>query len=75
MISFKVDWFDLLALRDSQESSLAPQFEGINSSALCFLCSPSLTTVYDHWKDHILDYMDLCRHIINSVCAMLSRKS
>ena len=60
-------------LRDSQESSLAPQFEGINSSVLCLLCGPSLTTVCDHWKDHILDYTDLRRHIINNVCAMLSR--
>ena len=32
LISFKIDWFDLLAVQGlSQESSLAPQFEGISS--------------------------------------------
>ena len=39
----------------------APQFKGINSSALCLLYCPALTTVHDHWGDHSLDYnMDLC---------------
>ena len=38
LISFKIDWLDLLAfLRDSQESSPAPQFETTNSLALCLL--------------------------------------
>ena len=31
--------------RDSQESSLAPQFKSINSSALSFLYSPTLTSM------------------------------
>ena len=47
--------------RDSQESSSAPQFEGINSLALCLPYSPGLLTVRDHWEDHSLDYMDLCQ--------------
>ena len=33
--------------RDSQESSLAPQFEGINSLVLSLLFSPALTSVHD----------------------------
>ena len=39
---------------DSQESS-TPQFKGINSSALSFLHSPTLTSIHDHWKNHSLD--------------------
>ena len=46
--------------RDFQESSPAPQFEGINSLAFCFLYVPFLTTKHDHWKDHSLDYTNLC---------------
>ena len=46
--------------RDFQESSPAPQFEGINSLVLCPLYGPALTTVRDHWEDHSLDYMDFC---------------
>ena len=43
-----------------QESSLAPQFESINSLAFWFLYSPAITTAHDHWEDHSLDYADLC---------------
>ena len=41
--------------RDSQESSPTPQFKSINSSALSFLCSPTLTSVHDYSKNHSLD--------------------
>ena len=46
--------------RDSQESSPTPQFKSINSLALSFLHSPTLTSIHDHWKNHSLDQMDLC---------------
>ena len=46
--------------KDSQESSPTPQFKSINSSALSLLHSPTLTSIYDHWKNHSLDQMDLC---------------
>ena len=41
--------------RDSQESSPIPQSKSINSSALSFLYSPTLTSIHDHWKNHSLD--------------------
>ena len=41
--------------RGSQEYSPTPQFKGINSSALSFLHSPTLTSIHDHWKIHSLD--------------------
>ena len=41
--------------RDSQESSSTPQFKSINSSALSLLHSPTLTSIYDHRKNHSLD--------------------
>ena len=40
--------------RDSRESSPTPQFKSINSSALRFLHSPTLTFIHDHWKNHSL---------------------
>ena len=57
------DWLigSLCCPRDSQESSPALQFEGINSLALSLLYSPALPTICDHWEDHSLDYTDLCR--------------
>ena len=41
--------------RDSQESSPTQQFKSINSSALSFLHSPTLTSIHDYWKNHSLD--------------------
>ena len=41
--------------KDSQESSPTPQFKSINSSALSFLHSPTLTFIHDHRKNHSLD--------------------
>ena len=32
-----------------------PQFKSINSLALSFLYSPTLTSIHDHWKNHSLD--------------------
>ena len=39
----------------SQESSPAPQFKNINSSALSFLYSPTLTSIHDYWRNHSFD--------------------
>ena len=47
--------------RDSQESSPALQFKGINSLGLRLLYGPTLTSIYDYWKNHSFNYMDLCR--------------
>ena len=41
LISFRMDWLDLLSPRDSQESSPTPQFRSIHSSVLSLLHSPS----------------------------------
>ena len=41
--------------RNSQESSPTPQFKSINSSALSFLHSPTLTSIHDHRENHSLD--------------------
>ena len=46
--------------RDSQVSSPTPQFTIINSLALSFLYSPTLTSIYDYWKNHSFDWTDLC---------------
>ena len=56
LISFRMDWLDLLAVQGTlKESSPTPQFRSINSLALSFLYSPTLTSVHDYWKNHSLD--------------------
>ena len=41
--------------RDAQESSATSLFKSISSLVLSFLCSPILTSIHDHWKNHSLD--------------------
>ena len=66
--SFRMDWFDLLAIqRDFQESPLAPQFKSINSLVLSLFYFTALTCVHDYWKNHSFDCVDLCRQ--NNVSA------
>ena len=56
LISFRMDWFGSpCSRRDSQESSPTPQFKSISSSALSLLHSPTLASIYDHWKNHSLE--------------------
>ena len=55
LISFRMDWLDLLAVQGTLKSSLTPQFKSISSLALSFLYSPTLTSIHDHWKNHSLD--------------------
>ena len=54
LISFRMDWLDLLAVQGTLKSSLTPQFKS-NSLVLSFLHSPTLTSIHDHWKNHSFD--------------------
>ena len=60
LISFRMDWLDLLAVQGILKSALTPQFKSINSLALSFLYSPKVTPIHDYWKNHSLDELDLC---------------
>ena len=57
LISFRIDWFDLLDCpRNSQESSPTPQFKSISTLTLSFLYGPTLKSilwVYFMLLDHI----------------------
>ena len=55
LVSFRMDWLDLFAVQGTLKSLLHHQFKSINSSALSFLHSPTLTSIHDHWKNHSLD--------------------
>ena len=57
---FTLGWlvWALCSARDSQESSPAPQFKSISSSALGLPYGPALTSVND-WKNHSFDSLNL----------------
>src|SRR5574342_388158 len=60
LISFRMDWLDLLSVQGTLKSSPTPQFKSINSSVLSLLHSPTLTSIHDHRKNHSLDETQLC---------------
>ena len=48
LISFRMDWLDLLAVQGTlKESSPTPQFKRFNSSVLSFLYGPTLISIHD----------------------------
>ena len=61
------DWFPLglTGWMSLQSKGLSRVFSNTtvqkhHSSVLSFLHSPALTSIHDHWKNHSLDYTDLC---------------
>ena len=48
LISLRTDWFNHLAV---QGTLTCPQFKSINSLALSFLHSPTLTSMHYYWKN------------------------
>ena len=56
LITFRIEWLDLLAVQGTlQESSPTPPFKNINSSAFSFLYTPNLTSIHDYWKNCSFD--------------------
>ena len=53
LISFRIDWFDLLAVQGTLKSLL--QFESIDSLSLSHHDGPTLTSIHDYWKNHSFD--------------------
>ena len=58
LISFRMDWLDLLVVQRTLKSLLqhySSKASAFNSLALSFLYGPTLTSIYDYWKNHSLD--------------------
>ena len=74
LISFRFDWFDLLAVQGALKSLL----QHCSSKASIFQLSaffvvPTLTSIHDYWKKHSFDYTDLCWQVMSLLCNTLSR--
>ena len=54
LISFRMDWLDLLAVQGTLKSLL--QHHSSKASILWSLaCNPTLTSIHDYWKNHSFD--------------------
>ena len=64
LISFRIDWFDLLAVQGTLKSLLQHYSSKASSAlkkALSLLYGPTLTSIHDYRKKRSFVYMDLCR--------------
>ena len=62
LISFRMDWLDLLAVQgDSQESSPTPQFQNVISSVLNLLYGCKYIHILS--KSSLLSYIYVCVHV------------
>ena len=59
LISFRIDWFDILAVPGTLKSLLKHHNSKTSVSALSLLYGPALTSIHDYWKDHSFGYTDL----------------
>ena len=64
LISFRIDWFDLLAVQGALKRFFfffPPQCKGSNSLVLSLLYGSALTSLHDYWKKYNFDYTNLCQ--------------
>ena len=60
LISFRMDWLDLLAVQGALKSLLQHHSSKASLLWCSVFLSPTLSSIHDHWKNHSLDQMDLC---------------
>ena len=74
LISFRIDWFDLLAVQGTLKSLFQPHKSKSSSSSVhSVLYGPTLTPIHDYWKNHSFDYMDLVGKVMSLLFNILSR--
>ena len=73
LISFRMNWLDILAVQGTLKSPPTAQFKSINSSAFSFLYSPALASIHDYWKTKALTRWTFVGKAISMLFNMLPR--
>ena len=61
LISFRMDWLDILAVQGTLKSLFQHHSSKASEFWHSFLYSPTLTSIHDYWKNQSFDQMDLCQ--------------
>ena len=62
LISFRIDWFGLLAVKGTLKSLLQHHSSKVSILlVLSFLYGPTLTSIHEYQKNHSFDKTDLCQ--------------
>ena len=85
LISFRIDWFDLLAVQETLKNLLQQHHSSKASILWCCLLygptltflhdlyGPTLTSEHDYWKNNSFDYMDFVGKLLSLLLNTLSR--
>ena len=73
LISFRMDWLDLLAVQGTLKSLQHHSAKSISSSALSFIYGPTLTSIHDHWKTIALTRWIFVGKVMSLLFNMLSK--
>ena len=75
LISFKMDWLELLAVQGTLKSLLqqTPQFKSINYSVFSLLYNPTLTSIHEYWKTIALIIWTFIGKVMSLLFNTLSR--
>ena len=60
LISFRIDWSDLLAVQGTLKSLLQHHSSKVSIIQYLVFFMVQLTSIHDSWKNHNFEYMDLC---------------
>ena len=60
LMSFRIDWFDLLPAKGLSRVFSSTTIRRHQSFRLSLFYSSALTSLHDYWKNHSFDYTDLC---------------
>ena len=60
LFSFRIDWFDLLAVQGTLKGLLQHHSPKASILWLSAFFDPTVTSIHDYWKNHSFDKMDLC---------------
>ena len=61
LISFRIDWFDILAVPGTLKSLLQHHSSKASILQRSAFFIVQLTSIHDYWKNHTFDCMNLCR--------------
>ena len=73
LISFRIDWFDLLLSKGLSRVFSNTKVQSIICSALSFLYGLTFISIHDYWKDQSFDYTDFGGKVMSLLLNMLSR--
>ena len=73
LISFRMDWLDLLTVQGTLKSILQHHSSKASIFLLSFLYTPTLTYLHGYWKNNSFDYTTFVGKVISLLFNMLSR--